>query len=316
MTTDAIRDRVMRAIALNREPGYHFAGNFLDISYDRVTAPEVTLSLMADTHCTDRLGNVDTGVLAFFADLSLAAGVRASLDNIERLATVSLDLRFTGFTGLPGRSRLEAIASFEGCRDVGPERLGMSRVTIGAAGRRVCFGTGAFMALRPAKPVGPHPMMKPSTAGLVVPQFAEHELAPDELQILRRAEAAIEAARSGDEAFLAHFWDYRPRRVEGGASSEMHNEPHVRNRVGHVQGGILLGLAAATAAVILPLDWSVAGLSAWYLRAAEGTLLRATSRPIHAGRLTAVIRTQVIGKNRQRVLEVVSSHAARARDDR
>jgi len=35
-----IRDRVLRGIALNRVPGFHFAGTFLEISYDKVDSAD------------------------------------------------------------------------------------------------------------------------------------------------------------------------------------------------------------------------------------------------------------------------------------
>jgi acyl-coenzyme A thioesterase PaaI-like protein len=77
-----------------------------------------------------------------------------------------------------------------------------------------------------------------------------------------------------------------------------------------VQGGIMLGLAAATAGAALPAGWRLAGVSAWYIRPGLGERLRAVSRIVHRGRLTAVVRTQISGGDRRRVLEVVSSHCA------
>ena len=37
----AVRDRVLRAIALNRHPGLHFAGHFLGIAWKEVSNPNV-----------------------------------------------------------------------------------------------------------------------------------------------------------------------------------------------------------------------------------------------------------------------------------
>ena len=39
---ERIRRRVLRAIALNRTPGFHFPGNFIDLSFDRVARSEST----------------------------------------------------------------------------------------------------------------------------------------------------------------------------------------------------------------------------------------------------------------------------------
>ena len=47
-------------------------------------------------------------------------------------------------------------------------------------------------------------------------------------------------------------------------------------------------------------------------RRIPGRTLRASSTVVHQGRLTAVVRTQITGKNRRRVLEVMSTHCAKA----
>ena len=66
------------------------------------------------------------------------------------------------------------------------------------------------------------------------------------------------------------------------------------------------------AGTALPANWRLSGISAWYVSPGEGRTLRASSKVIHHGRLTAVVRTQVTGKNRRRVLEVVTTHCAGA----
>ena len=82
--------------------------------------------------------------------------------------------------------------------------------------------------------------------------------------------------------------------------------------MGHAQGGILIGMAASSAAAALPSGWELSGITALYVSPGEGKALRANSTVIHQGRLTAVVRTQITGKNRRRVLEVVTTHGARA----
>ena len=55
-TLDTIRAQVLRGIALNREPGYHFAGNFLDLSYDHVGTDYTALSVDVAPHCAEADG--------------------------------------------------------------------------------------------------------------------------------------------------------------------------------------------------------------------------------------------------------------------
>ena len=70
-----------------------------------------------------------------------------------------------------------------------------------------------------------------------------------------------------------------------------------------------MGLAAAAASAALPPTWALVGISAWYISPGEGRVIKARSRVLHHGRLTAVVRTEITGKNNRRVLEVVTTHA-------
>jgi acyl-coenzyme A thioesterase PaaI-like protein len=51
------------------------------------------------------------------------------------------------------------------------------------------------------------------------------------------------------------------------------------------------------------------GASAWYISAGMGKSLRVRSRILQQGRTIAVVRTEVIGDNQRRVLELLTSHA-------
>ena len=74
---ELIRRRVLRGIALNREPGFHFPGNFLDVSFDRVSRSGVRLSIDPGPWSADATGQTDLGALAILADLALGASIRA-----------------------------------------------------------------------------------------------------------------------------------------------------------------------------------------------------------------------------------------------
>jgi acyl-coenzyme A thioesterase PaaI-like protein len=78
-----------------------------------------------------------------------------------------------------------------------------------------------------------------------------------------------------------------------------------------VQGGILLGVAVATAAEAAPAHMQLSNVSAWYVSPARGSALGARSRVLHAGRNTAVVRTQVRSEGRVAV-EVMTQHVANA----
>ena len=287
---DAIRRRVLRGIALNRTPGLHFPGNFLDISFDRVARDRSSLSLQSGPWCTDANGEVHLAALALLADFALAACIRANLRPEQRLATVSFHLQFTG---APARGRLKAEGEFRGFLKRGIGCLGMSRVSVSGRSGLVCFGTGTFMALSPPKGINLHPVRTRREPA----RLAERDLSPHEAGILERAEAALGARGN----FIENFW--------GPSAGVLRNGLHAGNRVGHAQGGIVLAMAAVNASSVLPRQWRLSSITASYISPGEGRTLRARSEVIHHGSLTAVVRTGIVGKGGRRVLEVISTHA-------
>jgi len=291
-----IRSRVLRGIALNRAPGLHFPGGFLGVLFDRVDGAGARLSLDPGPWCRDAGGETDLAALSVLGDLALGASIRAQLSAETRLATVSLSLQFTGARR---SGRLRAAGAFQGFFHGGTGKLGMSRVSVTGAAGQVCYGTGTFMALRPPRHVTLHPVPFRRRSSPEPRRLQEEELDAGERDILRRADAALAAGGN----FIGHFW---------GDAHRLKNGLHVGNRVGHAQGGILIAMAAKSAAARLPEGWRLSGITALYVSPGEGPTLRARSSVIHQGRLTAVVRTQVSGRDRRRVLEVVTTHCAGA----
>ncbi len=293
---ERIRERVLRAIALNRTPGYHFAGNFIDLSFDRVTS--------ADTHVSYESGESDIGSLAVLADFALGTAIRADLDPATRLATVSMTLELAA---MPRAGTVSAAARCHGFVGEGEGRIGRARVSIEEGGGEIGYGSGAFMVLKPPPRVTLHPVPHRKRGDAEPPVLEERDLAPDELRILRHAEEVLEQK---GKPFMRHFWGFLPEAVPGAATCVMPNGPHVGNRVGFVQGGILLGLAAATATAALPETWKLSLVAAAFISPGDGPALRAQSSVVHQGQRSAVIRTEVTRSDGRRVLDVMSTHAA------
>jgi acyl-coenzyme A thioesterase PaaI-like protein len=297
---DRIRGRVLRAIALNRTPGYHFPGNFIDLSFDRVAAEGSRLSYEAGEQDA-----ADIGSLAVAADFALGTAVRADLDPATRLATVSMTLELAA---TPRAGTIAAASRCHGFVGEGYGRIGRSRVTIEDGSGEIGYGSGAFMVLQPPPGVELYPVPHRKRGDPEPPPLAEAELAPDELRILRRADEALERAARTRQPFIRHFWGFLPEATNGGASCVMPNGPHVGNRVGYVQGGILLGLAAATATAALPDTWMVSAVAAAFISPGEGPALRAQASIVHQGQRVSVIRTDLTRSDGRRALEVMSTH--------
>jgi acyl-coenzyme A thioesterase PaaI-like protein len=296
---DRIRRRVLRAIALNRTPGLHFPGNFIDLSFDRVASDDTCVSYQSDEN--------DIGSLAVLADFALGTAVRADLHPATRLATVSMTLELGA---APRAGIVRAASRCHGFVGAGDGRTGRSRVLLEDTGGEIGYGSGAFMVLKPPPQVTLHPVPHRKRGDPEPPLLAEEDLAPDELRILRHAEEALKRSATSGEPFLRHFWGFLPQAARGGASCVMPIGPHVGNRVGYVQGGILLGLAAATAAAALPETWMLSSIAAGFISPGEGTALTARANVVHQGRRVAVIRTELARSDGRRVLEVMSTHAA------
>lgn len=294
-----IRERVLRAIALNREPGFHFVGNFAEVSFERTASEESGVTLEAGPHCVDPDGQVNLGLVAMLADMALAASIRANVHPGTRLATVSLSLQFTG-ARLEGP--LEAVAEFQGFLGTGETRQGLARARLHGAGGAVAIAQGAFVPLPPPPGVVQFPLPRnPRRA----PALDEGDFSAEERRIVRLADAAL---AEGDVGFVARFLGYQPRRTKTGASTTMANGAHVGNRVGHVQGGLLMGLAATTAIQAMPARWGLSGIHAVFVSPGQGKALRARAQVIHHGSMTGVARTEIRGTDRRRVLEATTTH--------
>jgi acyl-coenzyme A thioesterase PaaI-like protein len=303
----AIRHTVLRALALNRTPGYHFTGHFLDVSHDRVSVESARTSMKVGAHCSDRNGGIDYGALAVFADLSMAANVRAGHDLATRLATATLNMNFTG---APMTTRIEAQTSLQGYLLNSTGRQAAAVFTVRAGGQVSCFGTGAFMVLDPPKGQTLHARRLRTEQDEEVAPLEESELAGDELAILQGADDAL-STRDG-EAFIRRFWGISTQSLADRAAGTLKNGPQVSNRVGHVQGGVTMALGIATAQAALPSNWMLSAVSAWFVGPCEGELIEAQSDIVHQGKLTSVVRTRITGKNSRQAMEMVTTHAHKA----
>lgn len=309
---NALRAQALRAIALNREPGYHFAGNFLDLSYDHVGTDHTALSVDVLPHCMAADGQLSLSGFAILADLAMAGAVRAGLEPKTRLATVTMNLQFSG---AQATGRLHARGLMHGFIEGAAGKQGASTVAIRNDAGLVCNGAATFMVLKPPKGVELHPVPHRRRGENPTPEISGGMWA-DEKKILAAAEASIAHVREHGGAFVRHFWGVQAKRVAGGAQSTVKNGPHIGNRVGHVQGGILLGLAAENAVAALDANWQLTALSSWYISPGEGRALKLRSKVVHHGRLVAVVHTEVTGKGadgkRRKVFELMTTHAFRS----
>jgi uncharacterized protein (TIGR00369 family) len=178
---------------------------------------------------------------------------------------------------------------------------------LGADGE-IGYGSGAFMILKPPPNVTMYPVPHRKRGDPEPAVLAEKDLAPDERRILRHADEALERSAKAREPFIRHFWGYLPQASRGAASCVMPNGPHIGNRVGNVQGGIMMGLAAVTATAALPQNWLLSTISAAFISPGEGPALKAEATVVHHGQRLSVVRTEITRSDGRRVLDVMSTH--------
>lgn len=294
---------MLLGLARNRRPGLHFAGNFAGLAFDDAPQGESRVRMEVGPHLADIRAEASLGALAMLADVALGVAIRSQLAPESRLATVTLHLQLTGASSA---GTLAANGAFESFLAGVSGRQGLARVHVANGAGPVAFGSGAFMTLPPPPGVTLHPVVRARADA----PLAESELTPPERALLAHADAAL-AQANADHAFIDRFWGYVAEPTGEGARCVTPNGMQVANRVGHVQGGLLIGLAGNTASTALGGEWRLSSISSWFTSPGEGESLETRSTIEHRGRLTAVVRTRVLAAGGRRVLESISSHALR-----
>lgn len=307
--TQFIRRHSLRSISSNRAPGMHFAGYFLQFTPRVYETSGVEFLVEPGPHCANAEGIVHRAALLFSADMTLAAANRVFLDPNVRTATLMIRVEFTGE---PARGTLEASGRGNGFspHTALPESACVGRVK--CSGKEVMRMSGVWVS--PPAPKGVMPRGLPwegGEDGAQYPLLKKRELEAPEKDCMRRIEKAMRTAGNGD--LLANLWDPVVKRVANGATGKLPVGMHVGNRVGHVQGGLLLNAALVTAETAVPEHPILTGASAWYISPGQGKAIRSRSTILQSGRNIAVVRTELFGAENKRVLEVVSNHAVAAR---
>ena len=305
----AIRAQVLRGIAGNRTPGLHFPGFFLDIEWLEIAGNSARIALADGAHCRDAGGEIDLAALAILADTALATATRLSIAPRARLATIRLQIQFTG---APATGNIDAVAHLLGFSTGSALRQSLTTATLTANGQPICYAGGEFALLDAPAGVTLAPLPWQHKVPPAVVPLAESALNASERLVLKACDGAL-ARATPQASFVQYFWGGIPKRTAGGASMRVAIGPHLGNRVGHVQGGISFAIAAACACAAVPATMMLSNVSAWYISPGHGKSLAVRSRVMHAGRTIAVVRTEIKTAGGQRVLEVVTHHVARRR---
>ena len=301
-----IRRRVLLALAANRTAGFHYPGHLLGCVWPRVGESDLEETLPDTPYSRNVDGTINLAAFSVLLDTALATASRLKVERGARQATVHLHAQFTG---APLRGELRAHAHMHGRTAGAAIPQSLTDATVYADGDPVCRASATFVVLPPPPGVtiGPLPWQRQDIATVVLPK--PKELDPEERKALNACNSALRRA-DHQRAFIEHFWGALPVPTESGARCTVRIGMHHGNRVGHVQGGLLLGLAAITARAAAPQHPQLSAIAAWYISPGQGRALKITSKRFHDGRSFAAVRTEIRNADGARVLEVVSHHAA------
>lgn len=303
---EAIRERVLAALAADRTPGFHFPGHFLACTWPHIGTEEIEQVLPDGPHARNVDGTVHLAAVCVLLDTALATVSRLKIERGARQATVHLHAQFTG---TPPRGELHARARMHGYTCGAAARQSLTSGTIYAGDAAVCYASGTFVVLPPPPGVDLAPLPWQRESDALSAPLSLNELEPEERLIMKACEAALERA-DRKHAFLDHFWGILPVADGRGAHCTVALGPQHANRVGHVQGGLLLGIAAQTARAAAPRHSQLSAIAAWYIAPGEGRSLAVTARRFHEGRSFAAVRTEIRNAEGPCVLAAVSHHAA------
>ena len=238
-----LREQALRAIDADRTPGYHFAGHLLGVQWIEVSRDRARLLLPDAPQCRSASGAVDITALSLFADTTLSTAARRDVVPGARLGTIYLQMQFTDAQVF---GDVVADTTLFGLGRHTARRHAFTQAALYASGKAFCTANAEFLSLDapPGAVLAPLPWQH---AGLSPAKLAdESTLSPREAKVLQAVDDAI-AHGSGKRAFIDALWHGVPAADPAGGMRRVTIGPHMSNRVGHVQGGILAGIAVATA---------------------------------------------------------------------
>ena len=302
----AIRRQVLLALAENRTPGFHFPGHLVGCAWPRIGEEDLEQTMLDGPQSRNVDGSTNLAAFCVLLDTALATASRLKIERGARQATVHLHAQFTG---APLRGELRAHTRMGGYTAGAAARQSLTSGTVYAGEVAVCHASGTFIVLPPPPGVKLAPLPWQRESGETASPLNQKELESDERMVMKACESALKRANQ-EHAFIEHFWGILPLPTDQGARCKIKLGPQHGNRVRHVQGGLLLGLAAITAQAAAPRHPQLSGIAAWYISPGQGRALKITAKRFHEGRSFAAVRTEIRNADGSRVLEVVSHHAA------
>ncbi|HEY8369790.1 MAG TPA: PaaI family thioesterase [Thermodesulfobacteriota bacterium] len=273
------------AIRRNRHRRLHLYGHFLELGWHVVRPGTVRATLPVTRRLWDDRGVVAATPIATLADVAMGLALRSRRQATGmRFATASLDIHHAE---APRSGRVTAVATVFAAEG----SLGLVRCEVTAPGARpVALATGAFLC-------------RPLPAGIEAPDLRvvkrmatrppaegpwDAGLSAEERRFVVDLGRALERQLGAADPFAAYLGIEVLDAPQGEARIRLPAAATVANRVGHVQDGVLHGLAALACGRAA--GGRPRGVSVRFLRPAATGTVTAAARVVHTGREVAVVQ--------------------------
>lgn len=301
MTTANIR-RVLQALNANRTPGWQFPGHYLGLAFDEVTDFRAAVGMEIGAHCVDSRGQVSIEAVGVLADVAMANAARTRSGPSARVATISARL---SLAPLPTEGLLRATAEVQLRQGRAAIQLASTNLSIQADGIPFCTGEASFAVIDSNRITAPHPLPARSTLD-ITPPLDPSTLTPEESLVWHRAlQADSRSADNGD--FIGRFWGGPLKSCDGVAAMPIEGGLHIANRVGDIQGGVLLGLAGRLCTDILAPEWRLTDLAAQFIAPSPSAGIVMRAKALRIGRSVAFVECEVVDHTGRMTLRAQAS---------
>src|SRR3954447_5506406 len=93
---DALRARLLSALAASREPGFHLPGYFLQMKWPHMSGRTAVQAMDRGPQAVDASGAAHPAVVGILVDGALSMAPRLVIEPGARMATVHMDIQYTG----------------------------------------------------------------------------------------------------------------------------------------------------------------------------------------------------------------------------
>ena len=299
----ALCERVERTLLISREAKLAFPGVFMRINGRETGDGAATLMFKDDLTFRNRSGELDWCALCALVDALLGTVSDMKTGPRVRPATAHVELQMTGAST---RGDLVVEARFVAFSETSRVRQSLVSAAVKSGETLVGHASAAcvLLALTEDRARVPWPWLP---EGFRLEARDSMAFDANELLALEACELA-EAAATEAHPFIEHFWCGIPQANEGKAHLRVRVTPHLGNRIGHVQGGLLLGMAVKVANAAAPEDMRLSNVSAYFVSPGVGPVVDVHSQLTQRGRSLATVRTQILGGSGKVVLETTSQH--------